>query len=139
MPLILERSPSARARVAQHADVVDVPEGKRLARGAEPAHEFFVIRKSTGEVGGAAKSKTSSGLKTLGAIGVPDEERFRKAAVTARSPTNLVVMSGHDLQVLSPTDPRSSTICCPPATTASAVKHRRLRGSRHADHGCGRP
>ena len=37
----------------------------------------------------------------FGEIGVLDEERVRKATVTATSPMKLVVMSGHELRGLS--------------------------------------
>ena len=91
-----------RARVAQHADEVDVPEGKRLAREGDLAYEFFVIREGTADVdvGGEIKNKLGPN-DFFGEIGVLDEERIRKATVTATSPMKLVVMSGHDLRALS--------------------------------------
>jgi CRP-like cAMP-binding protein len=90
-----------RARVAQHADEVDVPEGKRLAREGDLAYEFFVIREGTADVdvGGEVKNKLGPD-DFFGEIGVLDEERVRTATVTATSPMKLVVMSGHDLRAL---------------------------------------
>jgi CRP-like cAMP-binding protein len=90
-----------RARVAQHADEVDVPEGKRLAREGDLAYEFFVIREGTADVdvGGEVKNKLGPD-DFFGEIGVLDEERVRTATVTATSPMKLVGMSGHDLRAL---------------------------------------
>jgi CRP-like cAMP-binding protein len=39
-----------RARIAQHPDEVDIPEGKRRAREGDLAYEFFVIREGTADV-----------------------------------------------------------------------------------------
>ncbi len=102
MPLFSGLDKRERARVAQHADEVDVPEGKRLAREGDLAYEFFVIREGTADVdvGGEIKNKLGPG-DFFGEIGVLDEERVRKATVTATSPMKLVVMSGHDLRALS--------------------------------------
>jgi CRP-like cAMP-binding protein len=90
-----------RARLAQHADEVDVPEGKRLAREGDLAYEFFVIREGTADVdvGGEVQNKLGPD-DFFGEIGVLDEKRVRTATVTATSPMRLVVMSGHDLRAL---------------------------------------
>ena len=90
-----------RARVAQHADEVDVPEGKRLAREGDLAYEFFVIREGTADVDVGGEVKNELGPDDFfGEIGVLDEKRVRTATVTATSPMKLVVMSGHDLRAL---------------------------------------
>jgi CRP-like cAMP-binding protein len=90
-----------RARVAQHADEVDVPKGKRLAREGDLAYEFFVIREGTADVNVGGEVKNELGPDDFfGEIGVLDEERVRTATVTATSPMKLVVMSGHDLRAL---------------------------------------
>lgn len=90
-----------RARVAQHADEVDVPAGKRLAREGELAYEFFVIREGTADVDVGGDIKNTLGQDDFfGEIGVLEEERVRAATVTAPSPMKLVVMSGHDLRAL---------------------------------------
>ena len=90
-----------RARVAQHADEVDVPEGKRLAREGDLAYEFFVIREGTADVDVGGEVKNELGPDDFfGEIGVLDKERVRRATVTATSPMKLVVMSGHDLRAL---------------------------------------
>ena len=90
-----------RERVAQHADEVDVPAGKRLAREGDLAYEFFVIRDGTAEVdvGGEIKNTLGPG-DFFGEIGVLEEQRVRVATVTATSPMSLVVMTGHDLRAL---------------------------------------
>jgi len=90
-----------RARIAQHADEVDVPEGKRLAREGDLAYEFFVIREGTAQVDVGGEMKNELGPDDFfGEIGVLDEKRVRTATVTATSPMKLVVMSGHDLRAL---------------------------------------
>jgi CRP-like cAMP-binding protein len=90
-----------RARVAQHADEVVVPAGKRLAREGELAYEFFVIREGTADVDVGGDIKNTLGQDDFfGEIGVLEEERVRAATVTAPSPMKLVVMSGHDLRAL---------------------------------------
>ena len=91
-----------RARVAQHADEVDVPAGKRLAREGELAYEFFVIREGTADVDVGGDIKNTLGRDDFfGEIGVLEKERVRAATVTATSPMKLVVMTGHDLRALS--------------------------------------
>jgi CRP-like cAMP-binding protein len=78
------------------ADEVDVPEGKRLARQGDLPYEFFVIRDGTADVdvGGEIKNKLGPD-DFFGELGVLDEDRVRKATVTATSPMKLFVMSGH--------------------------------------------
>ena len=63
-----------RARVAQHADEVDVPEGKRLAREGDLAYEFFVIREGTADVDVGGEVKNELGPDDFfGEIGVLEE------------------------------------------------------------------
>jgi CRP-like cAMP-binding protein len=91
-----------QARVAQQADEVDVPAGKRLAREGDLAYEFFVIREGTAEVDVGGEVKNTLGPDDFfGEIGVLAEGRVRVATVTATSPMKLVVMTGHDLRALS--------------------------------------
>jgi CRP-like cAMP-binding protein len=90
-----------RARIAHHADEVDVPAGKRLAREGELAYEFFVIREGTADVDVGGNIKNTLGRDDFfGEIGVLEEKRVRAATVTATSPMKLVVMTGHDLRAL---------------------------------------
>jgi CRP-like cAMP-binding protein len=108
-----------------------VPEGKRLAREGDLAYEFFVIREGTADVdvGGEVKSKLGPD-DFFGEIGVLDEERVRKATVTATSPMKLVVMSGHDLRAQH----RSASAGVPATAgrtrvnqTATAARRSRMR------------
>ena len=79
-----------RARVAQHADEVDVPEGKRLAREGDLAYEFFVIREGTADVDVGGETKNKLGPDDFfGEIGVLEEERVRTATVTAMNASPL--------------------------------------------------
>ena len=102
MPLSSGLDKRERARVAQQADEIDAPEGKRLAREGDLGYEFFVIREGTADVdvGGELKSKLGAD-DFFGRIGVLNEERMRIATVTATSPMKPVVMSGHELRALS--------------------------------------
>jgi CRP-like cAMP-binding protein len=87
--------------VAQHAEEVDVPAGKRLAAEGELAYEFFVIRAGTAEVDVGGEVKNTLGPDDFfGEIGVLEEERVRAATVTATSPMKLVVTAVHDLRAL---------------------------------------
>jgi CRP-like cAMP-binding protein len=102
VPLFADLDKRERTRVAQHADEIDVPEGKRLAREGDLAYEFFVIREGTADVdaGGETRNKLAPD-DFFGEIGVLDEKRVRAATVTATSPMKLVVITGADLRALS--------------------------------------
>ena len=67
VPLFAGLDKRERARVAQHADEIDVPEGKRLAREGDLAYEFFVIREGTADVDVVARRRTNSALTTSSA------------------------------------------------------------------------
>jgi CRP-like cAMP-binding protein len=101
VPLFAGLDKRERALVAQHADEIDIPAGKRLAREGDLAYEFFVIREGTADVdvGGERKNKLGPD-DFFGEIGVLEEERVRAATVTATSPMKLVVITGRDLRAL---------------------------------------
>jgi CRP-like cAMP-binding protein len=102
MPLFADLDKRERARVAQHADEIDVPEGRRLAREGDLAYEFFVIREGTADVDVGGETRNKLGPDDFfGEIGVLEEERVRAATVTATSPMKLVVITGADLRALS--------------------------------------
>jgi CRP-like cAMP-binding protein len=102
VPLFADLDKRERGRVAQHADEIDVPEGKRLAREGDLAYEFFVIREGTADVDVGGETRNKLGPDDFfGEIGVLEEERVRVATVTATSPMKLVVITGADLRALS--------------------------------------
>jgi CRP-like cAMP-binding protein len=102
VPLFADLDKRERTRVAQHADEIDVPEGKRLAREGDLAYEFFVIREGTVDVDVGGETRNKLGPDDFfGEIGVLDEKRVRAATVTATSPMKLVVITGADLRALS--------------------------------------
>ena len=101
VPLFSGLDKRERAQVAQHADEIDVPEGKRLAREGDLAYEFFVIREGTADVDVGGETRNKLGPDDFfGEIGVLEEERVRAATVTATSPMKLVVITGRDLRAL---------------------------------------
>ena len=77
VPLFAGLDKRERAHVAQHADEIDVPEGKRLAREGDLAYEFFVIREGTADVDVGGETKNKLGPDDFfGEIGdVADETR----------------------------------------------------------------
>jgi CRP-like cAMP-binding protein len=102
MPLFAGLDKRERARVAQAADEVDVPAGKRLAVEGDLAYEFFVIEdgKATVEVDGETKGELQPD-DFFGEIGVLQSEHRRTATVTAETPMKLMVMTGHDFRAIS--------------------------------------
>ncbi len=100
IPLFASLGTSELRVVAQQADTVDVPAGKRLATEGGFAYEFFVIEAGTAEV-----SRDGKALTTLvpgdffGEIGLLETER-RTASVVATSPMRLVVLTGSQFRAI---------------------------------------
>jgi CRP/FNR family transcriptional regulator, cyclic AMP receptor protein len=86
--------------VARLADEIDIPEGQRLAREGEFAHEFFVIEEGTAEVvhDGEPIAKLGPG-DFFGEIGILASER-RMATVTSTSPMELIVLTSGALRTV---------------------------------------
>jgi len=87
-----------RARVAQLADEIDLPEGRRLVNEGAFAYELFVIEEGTAEV-----RRHDSHLADLGPgdffgeMGVMGNAS-RVASVVTTSPMTAVVMTAHDFR-----------------------------------------
>ena len=107
IPLFASLNPAQLRDVAQHADEVDVPEGKALLREGAFAYEFMVIESGQAEVtrDGAHVADLGPG-DFLGEIAALERGR-RNATVTARSPMTLAVISAQNLRRLAGRDPRS--------------------------------
>jgi CRP-like cAMP-binding protein len=102
LPLFAGLDKRELARVAQHADEVEVSAGRRLAVEGDLAYEFFVIREGTADVdiGGEVKNTLGPG-DFFGEIGVLESDLRRVASVTATAPLKLVVMTGYDLRAIN--------------------------------------
>jgi CRP-like cAMP-binding protein len=86
-------------------DVVDVKEGKQLAREGDFAYEFFVIEKGTAEVTHGDKHVADLGPGDFfGEMGILGHKR-RGATVTATSPMDLIVMTEQALRSLKEAEP----------------------------------
>jgi CRP/FNR family cyclic AMP-dependent transcriptional regulator len=98
-------SSDARRTIAQHADELDVPEGKELARQGDFAYEFFVIEDGTAEVlrDGEKLAELGPG-DFLGEMGIIDRV-VRNATVVTTSPARVIVMSEQDFRSMARTNP----------------------------------
>jgi len=100
IPLFSSLSKRELREVAQHADEVDVAEGKTLMTEGESAYEFFVIEGGAAEVTADGHKVAELGpgdfLGEMGAIG----HAKRSASVVAKSPMTLIVMTDRDLRQL---------------------------------------
>jgi CRP/FNR family transcriptional regulator, cyclic AMP receptor protein len=92
--------------LAQRADEIDIPEGKRLAREGDFAYEFFVREKGTAEVthDGECIAELGPG-DFFGELGVLASER-RMATVTATSPMDLIVLTSGALRAVNREHPQ---------------------------------
>jgi CRP/FNR family cyclic AMP-dependent transcriptional regulator len=105
IPLFEGLDKKDRRVVAQRADLIDIPEGKQLAREGEFAYEFFVIRDGTAEVTHAGETLAELGPGDFfGEMGVLSAER-RNATVTAKSDMTLVVLTDSALRALDREQP----------------------------------
>jgi CRP-like cAMP-binding protein len=81
------------ALIAQHADEIDLPAGKVLAREGDLGHEFFVIETGTADVTRSGERVNELGPGDFfGEMALLEEER-RTATVTATSPMTLIVLT----------------------------------------------
>jgi CRP/FNR family transcriptional regulator, cyclic AMP receptor protein len=98
LPLFESLSKRERRQVAQHADEVDVPEGRHLVDEGDFPYEFYVIEEGTAEV--------RDGEDRIAELGPGDffgetavlEHVTRNASVIAASPMRVVVMSAQDFR-----------------------------------------
>jgi CRP-like cAMP-binding protein len=103
MPLFAELDKRERKRVAERADEVDVPAGKKLANQGDLAYEFFVIEDGTARVehAGADGTSTLGPGDFFGEIGLLEDDHRRTATVVAETPMRLMVLTGADFRVLN--------------------------------------
>jgi CRP-like cAMP-binding protein len=102
IPLFADLSKKERALVAQNADEVDVPEGRRLILEGELAAEFFAIESGRVEVRHGDEVIRGLGQGDFfGEIGVLAEDARRTASVVATAPTTLVVLTGQALRSIN--------------------------------------
>jgi CRP-like cAMP-binding protein len=100
LPLFENLGRKERKLVAQRADEIDVPEGKRLATQGEFAYEFFVVEDGTAEVIADGERLAELGPGDFfGEIALVRHDR-RTADVVARSPMRLVVLTAADFRAM---------------------------------------
>ncbi len=102
MPLFAGLDKRERKRIAELAEEVDVPAGKRLAAEGDLAYEFFVIEDGTAsvDVGGDAVAPLGPG-DFFGEIGLLEPDHQRKASVVADTPMRLMVLTGADFRAIN--------------------------------------
>jgi CRP/FNR family transcriptional regulator, cyclic AMP receptor protein len=105
IPLFESLPADARRVIAQHADEIDVPEGKELVRQGEFAYEFFVIEEGAAEVlrDGERIAELGPG-DFLGEMGIVGKD-VRNATVVTTSPARVIVMTGQALRSVSRSSP----------------------------------
>jgi CRP/FNR family cyclic AMP-dependent transcriptional regulator len=101
IPLFASLSKRQCQRIAQCADEVDVPEGKRLVNEGAFAYEFFAIEEGTAEVRRGDERLAELGPGDFfGEVGVV-EHLVRNATVEAKSRMTLIVMGSGDLRQIA--------------------------------------
>ena len=87
-----------RRQIAQHADEIDLPEGRELVREGEFAYEFFVIEEGSAEVLRDGNHVADLGPGDfMGEMGIVGRTQ-RNATVVARSPVKVIVLSEQDFR-----------------------------------------
>jgi CRP-like cAMP-binding protein len=89
-----------RRTVAQHADEVDVSQGKELVRQGEFAYEFFVIEDGSADVmrDGERIAELGPG-DFLGEMGIV-RQAVRNATVVTTSPSSVIVMTSQAFRAM---------------------------------------
>jgi len=105
VPLFASLSKKQRKELAQHADEVDLREGKELLHEGAFAYEFFLIEEGTAEVlrGGEHVADLGPG-DFFGEMGSMADAP-RNATVVTTSPMTAIVMSSQDLRRLTQDTP----------------------------------
>ena len=93
IPLFASLSESERREVAQHADEVDVPEGKQLLQEGAAPLEFFAIEDGSVEVRRDDEVLAQLGPGDFFGETALLERGIRNATVTAVEPSTLMVMT----------------------------------------------
>ena len=106
--------------IAQHADEIDVPEGKVLAKQGDIGHEFFVIESGKAEVtrDGAHVNDLGPG-DFFGEMALLEADR-RNATVTATTAMELIVMTRADFRSIDRSMPHVH------AAVQEAIEQRRV-------------
>ena len=98
IPLFEEMGDEELGQIAPFAQEVTVDEGKVLVREGDYSYEFMVIEEGTAEVtrGGEHVADLSEG-DFFGEMGLL-EKTLRNATVTAKTPMQLITLTGWDLR-----------------------------------------
>lgn len=98
LDLFAPLSRNERQAIASRAEEVDVDEGVELVTEGDFAYEFFVIVDGSAEVVRDGRRIADLGPGDfLGEMGIVNQAR-RNATVVARSPMQLIVMTGQDFR-----------------------------------------
>ena len=100
VPFFEGLSTKVLARIDQHLDDVNVPEGRVLTAQGEAAYEAFIIADGVAEivVDGKLVRDTEIG-ELIGEIGLL-KNTMRKATVVAKTPMRLFVLEGREMKAL---------------------------------------
>jgi CRP-like cAMP-binding protein len=102
LPLFAGLSKKQLQLIAQHADEIDLAEGKELIHEGALSWQFFVIKEGEAEVRHITKTiRTLGPGDFFGEIGVMTPDARRTASVITTSPMKAIVMSSHDLRALA--------------------------------------
>jgi cAMP-dependent protein kinase regulator len=95
----------ARRMVAQHAEELDVSEGKELVRQGEFAYEFFILADGSADVirDGERIAELGPG-DFLGEMGIV-RQVVRNATVVTTSPGTVIVMTSQDFRAMQRSNP----------------------------------
>jgi CRP/FNR family cyclic AMP-dependent transcriptional regulator len=95
----------ARRMVAQHAEELDVSEGKELVRQGEFAYEFFILADGRADVmrDGERIAELAPG-DFLGEMGIV-RQVVRNATVVTTSPATVIVMTSQDFRAMQRSNP----------------------------------
>ncbi|HET9311886.1 MAG TPA: cyclic nucleotide-binding domain-containing protein [Actinomycetota bacterium] len=100
VPLFAGLTKKERQQVAQHADVVDLPQGYHLVDEGAFAHEFFVLLAGNVEVTQDGKHLADLGPGDFfGEVALVEHDR-RTASVVASTPISAIVMHQRDFDMM---------------------------------------
>jgi CRP-like cAMP-binding protein len=107
IPIFDEVGDDELAQIAPFAQEVSVEEGKVLVREGDYSYEFMAIEEGTAEVtrGGDHVADLSDG-DFFGEMGLL-EKALRNATVTAKTPMQLITLTGWDLRRVERTAPQA--------------------------------
>ena len=100
VPLFAGLTKKERQQVAQHADVVDLPQGYHLVDEGAFAHEFFVLLAGNVEVTQDGKHLADLGPGDFFGEVALVEHDLRTASVVASTPISAIVMHQRDFDMM---------------------------------------